>query len=250
MNRRFSVCHRTAETSGRPKIQPGIRLRNPEYLCAMRISWTAWAGIGCVVGGVSVFAGWNIWVQTRITRPVYMQVSLAPGVVTTPEFRVNLSAPYTIEVEAKKTIPFETLNCLLGMSLLPDQKCDRPSVVKASWTLTSEGRVEQTGTSDKDDGGGWAQDTIAKGLGTLWLKKGRGYVLHTRFLEDGRVLAPTDPHLKVEVVSDFYEGSTFTAYLLFRGCGVMVILGLAILAVAIVRWWLRQRQRRTRLVTH
>lgn len=208
----------------------------------MRISWMAWAGIVCVVGSVSAFATWDIWLQTRTTRPVYMQVSLAPGVVTTPEFRVNLSSQYTLEVEAKKTIPFETLNCLLGMSLMPGQKCDRPSVIKATWTLTSEGKVVQAGTSAEDDGGGWAQDTIGRELGRFWLEKGHAYVLHLQFSADGRALAPTDPHLKIEVQSGFYEGTMFTSYFLMSGCGGVLALGLLIIVAVCLKWlWQRKR---------
>jgi acyl-homoserine lactone acylase PvdQ len=171
-----------------------------------------------------------------------MQVSLAPGEITTPEFPVNLSAQYTVEVEAKKTIPFETLNCLLGMSTMPDQKCDRPSVIKASWTLTSGGKVVQTGTSDADDGGGWATDTIGRELGTFWLKKGQAYALGVQFSADGRALAQTDPHLKIEVRPDFYEGTMFTSYFLMRWCERVLVLGLLILAVASLKWlWQRKR---------
>jgi hypothetical protein len=170
-----------------------------------------------------------------------MPVSLAPGEVTTAQFRVNLSAQYTVEIEAKKTITFETLNCLLGMSLMPDQKCDRPSVIKANWTLMSGDKVVQTGTSDADDGGGWAQDTIAKELGTFWLTKGQVYVLHTQFLADGRALAPTDPHLKIEVNLGFYEGTMFTSYVLMRRCEWVVALGLLILAVSSLVWLWRRR---------
>jgi hypothetical protein len=207
----------------------------------MRISRTAWAGIACVLLGLAVFASWDTWLQTRNTRPIYMPVSLAPGEVTAPQFRVNLSAQYTLEIEARKTIPFETLNCLLGMSLMPDQKCDRPSVIKANWTLMSGGRVVQTGTSDTDDGGTWAQDTIAREFGTFWLTRGQVYVLHTQFSLDGRVLAPTDPHLKIEVHPDFYEGTMFTSYFLLRKCEWVVALGLLILAVSCLKWLWRRR---------
>ncbi len=220
------------------------------YLFAMRNSWIAWTGTAFVVVGMSVFAVWDIWLQTRTTRPVYMPVSLAPGLITTPEFRTNLSAQYTIEIEVKKTVPFETLNCLLGMSLMPGQRCDRPPVVRASWTLASEGRAVKTGTSDSDDGGGWAQDTVARELGTFWLEKGKLYVLHAEFSEDARALAPTDPHLKIEVQSDFYEGSMFTGFLLLRGCEGMTVLGLLMLAVAILRWWIRNRRPHYHLAAH
>jgi hypothetical protein len=213
-----------------------------EYPYVMRISKTTWIGIVCILIGVCVFAAWDIWLQTRTTRPVYMQVSLTPGEVTTPEFRVNLRALYTVEIEAKKTLPFETLNCLLGMSTRPDQKCDRPSVIKTSWTLTSGRKVVQTGTSDADDGGGWAQDTIGRELGSFWLEKGQAYVFRVRFVADGRELAPTDPHLKIEVHPDFYEGTMFTSYFLMRMCEGVVVLGLIILAVSFLKWlWQRKK---------
>jgi hypothetical protein len=207
----------------------------------MRISKTTWLGIVCVLTGVCIFGSWDVWLQTRNTRPVYMLVSLAPGEVTTPQFRVNLSAQYTIEIEAKKTITFETLNCLLGMSLMPEQKCEHSSVIRANWTLMSGNKVVQTGTSDADDGGGWARDTIARELGTFWLRKGQVYVLHTQFTEDSRALAPTDPHLKIEVHPDFYEGTMFTSYFLMRKCEWVVALGLLILAVSCLKWLWRRR---------
>jgi hypothetical protein len=235
---------------GLPTIRPEPIRNETAYLLPMRISRTAGVGIVCVLAGVCVFASWDIWLQTRNTRPVYMQVSVAPGVVTTPQFRVNLSAQYTAEIEAKNTITFETLNCLLGMALMPDQKCDRPSVIKANWTLMSGGKVVETGASDADNGGGRAKDTIARELGTIWLTKDQVYVLQAQFSADGRALAPTDPHLKIEVQSDFYEGTMFRSYFLLRGCEGMVVIGLLTLAVAIFQWWLSRRGQRPRLIPH
>jgi hypothetical protein len=51
----------------------------------------------------------------------------------------------------------------------------------------------------------------ARELGTFWLRRGQVYVLHTRFSTDGRALDPTDPHLKIEVQTDFYEETMFKA---------------------------------------
>jgi hypothetical protein len=215
----------------------------------MHISRSAWAGAVCILIGVGVFASWDIWLQSRNTCPVYMSVSLAPGEITTPQFRVNLSAQYTVEIEAKKTIAFEKLNCLLGMSQMPDQKCDRPSVIKANWTLMSGGKVIKVGASDAEDGGGWAKDTIARELGTFWLRRGQVYILQTQFLADGQELASTDPHLKIEVQPDFYEGTMFTSFILMRGCKWVVALGLLIVAGSYVRR-LWQRSKVGKLVTN
>ena len=154
-------------------MQVELKRNQSPYRLPMHVSRTTWVGIAFVLVGVCVFASWGYWLQTRSTRPVSMRVSLAPGEVTTPQFRVNLSAQYTVEIEAKKPITFKTLNYLLGMSLKPDQKCDRPSVIQANWTLMSGDKVIQTGTRDADDRGGWANDTIARELGPFWLRKGQ-----------------------------------------------------------------------------
>jgi hypothetical protein len=89
-----------------------------------------------------------------------MPVTLTPGHVRTSEFSANLNAQYTIRIEAKKRIPFDTLNCLLGMSIDVEKKCDRPAVVRATWVLTSGGKPVIAGSSDSDEGGAWANETI------------------------------------------------------------------------------------------
>lgn len=210
----------------------------------MRVSKTIVAGIACVLTGSCVLGGWDLWLQTRTTRPVQMPVSLALGEVTSPEFRVNLPGFYTAEIEAKKTtIPFDTLNCLLGMSTVTDPKCDRPSAVKATWSLTSGAVVVQTGTSDADHGGAWAQDSIARELGTFRLKKNQAYVLHVQFLSDGQALASADPVLKIEVNSDFYEGTIFESFLLMLCSGALIGIGVLMLVVSGLRALWRRKKR-------
>ena len=100
---------------------------------------------------------------------------MAVGHVRT-EFRLNLSASYTIQVEACKTIPFDTLNCLLGTAMPQPSStalgdcADRPSVVNASWTLTSGGQIVAHGSSDDHRAGAWANDSISRYLGTFTAK--------------------------------------------------------------------------------
>jgi hypothetical protein len=207
----------------------------------MKLSKLTWLGISAICLGVVVFGGYALWEQTRTTRPVYMRVSMVPGHVHTPEFSVNLRGLYTIEVEAEKRIDFDTLNCLLGMSM-EASKCVKPSVIKASWVLTSKGKLVSKGESDADKGGGWANDTISREIGSFETEKGKPYVLDVTIIEDGAALAITDPHLKVEVQSDFYEGSLWIYYYLGRVCLPVVVLGLVLLCVSGLR---RLYQRRT-----
>jgi acyl-homoserine lactone acylase PvdQ len=171
-----------------------------------------------------------------------MPISIAPGEITTPEFQVNLNTEYTIRIEAKKTIPFDTLNCLLGMSLEQDQKCSESSVIEAKWVLTSMGDVVGGGESGGDTGGAWANDTISRELGSFSARKGKSYIVHVRFTRDGRALAPTDPHLVIEVRSEFYEGNMVNGLILMAGCTGVSVLGLLLLLVSFLKWFQVRRK--------
>jgi hypothetical protein len=199
-----------------------------------------------VISPICVFGSWYTWLQTRSTRPVYVPVSLAPGEIKTDDFKTNLSGQYTLTIEAKKTMPFDTLNCLLGVSMLPE-KCNRVSVLKADWTLTDRGKAIQKGRSDTDDGGSWAQDTIERELATFWLQRGHAYTIRVQSLDDGRAIAPTDPHLKIEIHPGFYEGTMFFGYFLLTWCKRVMIAGGGVLALSGVMWaWKKMSDRRTR----
>ena len=106
----------------------------------MHLTKLTWIGLVCLAVASTTFGAWFLWLQTRIDKPVDVPVLLTIGRVHIPEFRINLSGPYEISVEAKKRIPFDTLNCLLGMSP-PPQKCDQQAIVQATWAVTSNGVV-------------------------------------------------------------------------------------------------------------
>ncbi len=98
----------------------------------MPLSRTKLVGLIFLCVGIGVYGSWVLWLATRTERPVNIPISMAVGHVRTREFKLNMSAPYTIEVEVQKKIPFDTLNCLLGMTMAPRstalQECpDRPS---------------------------------------------------------------------------------------------------------------------------
>jgi hypothetical protein len=110
-------------------------------------SRTKFVGLTFAFAGIGVYRTWVLWLTTRTERPLNTPISMALGHVRTREFKININAPYAIEVELQEEkFPFDTLNCLLGMSMAPAstacQKCpDRPSVGKASLVLTSDGHM-------------------------------------------------------------------------------------------------------------
>jgi hypothetical protein len=194
-----------------------------------------WFGISLIAIGIGVYGAWALWVKTAINIPIDMPISMSVGHVLTPQFKVNRNRFYTIRILAKKTIPFDTLNCLLDMSPLRPSQCKQPSVIKASWTLTSDGIIVAQGVSDTDSGGAWAADYVAREIGSFRSESGRNYLLDVNLLTDGTLLSATDPHLKVEVSRDYSEGEGWMSLILIFPCASLVIIGLTFLCVSAIR---------------
>jgi hypothetical protein len=208
----------------------------------MRLSRLTWAGIALIVIAVTVIGTWMVLpLQAPTNKPIDMPITMSVGHVRTPEFKVNISRLYTIEIVAKKTIPFETLTCLLGMPL-ESGKCDRPSVIEAAWTLTSGGRTVEQGASDGDTGGGWSDNDIAREIGSFRSENGRTYLVDVDFLTDASALSATDPHLKVEVSTDYYEGNMWMGFYLIRLCMTLALTGLLLIAASAARHWVYRKK--------
>jgi hypothetical protein len=206
----------------------------------MPLSRAKLVGLAFMAGGIALYGSWAIWLANRTNRPVDVPISMAIGHVRTREFKVNLNALYTIEIVVQKKIPFDTLNCLLGLGMSSTssalQECpDRPSVVKASWTLTSDGRTVASGSSDDDRSGGWGNDSISRILGTFHSENGRRYVLDVDVLADGSSLALGNPRLKVEVHPMFYEDVMVGGAAMSLTALVLVLLGGILLVISFVR---------------
>ena len=200
-------------------------------------------GVIFLVVGIGAYGTWVLWLTTRTLRPVNIPVSMAIGHVRTREFKLNLSAPYTIQIEVQKTIPFDTLNCLLGMAMPRSSstalgECpDRPSVVKASWVLTSDGQTVARGSSDDDRLGGWMNDSISRELGSFQGQRGRGYVLDVSVLADGSALDLGKPRLTVDVAATLYEAYAVWGWILFLAMAFLVVIGITLMIVS----WMRSR---------
>jgi len=203
-------------------------------------------GLGFSVAGAVLFAGWGGYLATRSYEPVNMPVTMSIGHVQTKKFKVNVKAPYEIGIEVKKNIPFDTLNCLLGMSAPSEKDCTgTPSVVNAEWNLIGDGKVVRSGSSADSKGGAWTADTIDRQIGEFDGKPGHRYQIDLNFLSDAKQLAAGDPHLTVAVTSDFTEGAMFLSALIINPIsGVLFLIGLALLLISfITAWWDRRTAR-------
>jgi hypothetical protein len=204
-------------------------------------SRTKLVGLTFVFAGIGVCGTWVLWLTTRTERPVNIPISMDIGHSRTPEFKLNMNAPYMIEIEVQKEkIPFDTLNCLLGMSMAVRstalQDCpDRPSVVKASWVLMSDGQTVAQGSSDDHRSGAWMNDSIARELGHFQSQNGRRYVLDVDVLADGSSLKLGNPRLKVEVHPEVYEGDMVWSAILFLAMGALILVGVLLLVVSFIK---------------
>jgi hypothetical protein len=207
----------------------------------MPLSRTKLVALIFVLVGIGIYGTWALWVTTRTERPVNIPMVMAIGHIRTREFKLNMNVPYSIGVEVQKEkIPFDTLNCLLGLSTALKstelQECpDKPSVLKASWVLTSNGQAVAHGSSDDYRGGAWMNDSISRELGHFEGQSGRRYVLDVNVLADGSSLNSGNPRLKVQVYPGVYEGNIFNDIILLLVSAVLVLVGAALLIVSFVR---------------
>lgn len=206
----------------------------------VKLSKLTWTGIVLLVAGIAVSGSWAAWVETRITTPIDLPVSLKLGHAHTEKFKVNLHHAYIVEIEAKKRIPFDELNCLLGVTTDPanvlGKKCEKSPVVNVNWTLRSGNEiVGGAASSGTTSAGGWGDETVERILGSFEGESGRSYVLDFESLADGSALAATDPHLKVRVSATFDEDMMVGSLLWFWLWVAVAVAGLVLLSMSAVR---------------
>jgi len=130
---------------------------------------------------------------------VDMPVSLAIGTVQTPEFSVA-SHWYWIMVQVEKPLPFQQMECMMGVTAGPLDSKDCSSndpLLRADWTVSEEGRIVSSGSSTTQ---AWAKHTkqyIFKFLGSFSAEAGKKYVVQVKFTKDGTQLNVANPHLIV-----------------------------------------------------
>ena len=150
--------------------------------------------------GIGLFGhGAQAWNPFRGRKPsVDMPVSLATGTVTTPEFPVQRQN-YLIIIRAQKRLPFDELNCMLGLiAEQPDPKCTSEPLLQANWTVRDNGQVVDHGLAyRRDDNGGWADESIDRILGNFGGQAKKRYVLEVNFVNDASALNVTNPRLIV-----------------------------------------------------
>jgi hypothetical protein len=169
---------------------------------------------------------------------------LAKGSQTqTNEFKLNISGPYEIEVEAdrNRNIPFNVLTCSLGAGpMWPQETCSSPSILKMTWVLTSDGKVVARGSSDETTGGGSSSTSVMRTIGSFQGQRSHLYQLTVNSLADASDLAAATPRLKVDA-----EGGILEFDLVMSGLISSTAAGIALIGAILVLASLLVHHRRT-----
>ncbi len=189
-------------------------------------------GLALIVLGIGILGAWSWWTGTRNFVPVRMPVPSAAGQSITSEFKLNFDGLYLIEIEAEKTIPPDALHCLMGVETDPEQCKWVPSVIAATWALSSEAREIGRGSSQEQFSLPVRSNGVTRVIGEFQGKAGKSYKLQVTFAADTGGLAAAHPKLKVAVASIAYTDLESAKVLVFSTVFICVLFGVILLAVA------------------
>lgn len=189
-------------------------------------------GLVLLASGLAISAAWTLWTKTRKLVPLDVPVSLAAGENLTNEFQLNFDGLYLIEIEAEKTIPLDTLHCLIGVQAGANDCREIPAALGATWVLSSKGQVIQTGSSLEPHTIPILSTGVARAIGEFQGKGGHEYKLQVTSTADGKSLAPAHPHLKVTVASIAYTDLQSAGVLVFSITFIFVLFAVVLLSIA------------------
>lgn len=135
-------------------------------------------------------------------------------------FNVNFTSNYLIDIEVDRNLPFERLNCLLGIQPNPEQ-CSDKSVVDIRWSVLSLGEKIAHGTSDQERDGAWSSQ-ISRTIGRFRGEKGHEYQINIESLKDASALRDANPRIVVRVHPFDSKGYHVVAQLLMWAGFVVV----------------------------
>jgi hypothetical protein len=188
--------------------------------------------IGIVILGSSLIIGyWYKW------EPISFKIDLQAGTISrSPPFDTDLTADYLIELEAERNLPFEQLNCLLGISeSIGLEKCHATqSPIDLRWSVfSSSGKQIAQGESNQEKNGVWGP-TVSRIIGRFRGEKGNKYLLQVESLKDATMLAPTNPRITVRTHSLESKGHYIVSGIGTAFGAAIAVMGLIWLAVRII----------------
>ena len=170
-------------------------------------------GVAALLLGLAVSASLYLWLALMNAVPLDIAVPLSLGHIQTPEFTTKVTIPYDIDIAFDSTkIPYEKLNCLIGMNLDSVQPCtDEPSILNVKWKVVSDGQTLANGSSTDTVRAGYSYHKTARYMGRFDAKSGKKYRLEIDVLQDATRLALANPRLGIEPFLNAYDGRLLLA---------------------------------------
>ncbi len=160
-------------------------------------------------------------------------VSLAANQSINAQFKPNFDGLYLVEIDAQKTLPPDTLHCLMGLEADPARCKGLPSTIDANWILSSEGQELKRGSSVELHSVPVEAQIVTRVIGDFQGEAGRDYTLQVTFLTDGPGLAVAHPRLKVAVASIVYTDLQSAGVLVFSMAFICGLFGVILLGIAL-----------------
>jgi len=206
---------------------------------ARRIPLRARIGLVLILAAAAIYGGYEWWMATRTWVPLDMPVSVAPGHIRSPEFKINLDAGFWIFVEVETKPDPQGVACLIGYR---DDYCRKNAVseLRASWTLSDSGRVVAQGSTEKYPAVRGGMVTKARGLGDFVVPPGRHYVLDVDILDGGSRFDAGHPRLWI-AQSYYWQFEDLGTPLLLLAA-LLAQIGAVLLAIALAEAISRKRE--------
>jgi hypothetical protein len=185
--------------------------------------------IGMLLLGIA-----TLWTNQLNWSPVFFSVGPMPSVSRSPNFSIGPGGTYEIGLEVDRTMPFETLNCLVGWGeVRGSERCTGlPTMLDMNWKVFADGKLVAQGTSNDMTSyngtsmslGGWvSNDAMYRVIGHFQGTPGHNYTVEVELLNDIHPLAQAKPRLAIRVPSMEHEGNALlTAFIEIVGAAFAV----------------------------
>lgn len=156
----------------------------------------------------------------------------------TSAFRLNFDGLYFIEIATQKSIPLDTLHCLMGVEADAARCKDVACVIDAGWRVTNMGYEVAHGSSSELHSLPPETNTVTRVIGEFPGRSGREYELKVAFAKDLGALVAAAPRLKVAVADIAQTDLQSAGVLVFS---IAFICGLFGVILFVAGWYVGRR---------
>jgi hypothetical protein len=193
-------------------------------------------GLLVVVGAGVLFMQAGRIISAHGWKPVRVPLPLAPGQSASTEFTSDLNGEYDVQIDLQRNSPPEELDRIEPPWLRCSVSSDgRPVRLERSW------KKHYTGENAWANWSYWSSDNFGSVIGRFQAVPGQHYRIHVWVQQAAPKLGRLNPHLEVIVAPAIFEEAALKGGLLQVLAWLLLLIGLASLAVGPYRSLQRSR---------